>query len=97
VAFKFWKRLFRRRESERRRDAEASSVSSARSAALCFPLFPNSNREVVALQRVVGNQVVLQLLERRRLAASASLARARTQPKQSLWWRCASSEKKELA
>lgn len=95
MAWKFWKSWVRG-EERRQSVREAASAAEEKTAALNFPLFPNSNREVIALQRLVGNQVVLQLLERRRLAGLASRSRfAATSETPRRWWHATSRREGE--
>jgi hypothetical protein len=95
MAWKLWKRLFGRSDKKEMEEAQAAGFG-ANTAALGFPLFPNSNREVIALQRLVGNQVVLQLIERRERQAIASLSRSEAKPeKRRRWWRGSFHSEKE--
>ena len=98
MTWKFWKRLFGRTDGEQQQELQAVVSSHANTAAAGFPLFPNSNREVVALQRLVGNQIVLELLERCRLAANASISRSEAEPESSrgLWRWWSRSEKERV-
>lgn len=96
MAWKLWKQLFRRSDTEQQQEMQAVVSSNANITALGFPLFPNSSREVIALQRLVGNQVVLQLLERRRLAAIASVSQSEAKPENPRrWWHWSSRGGKE--
>lgn len=86
MSWKFWSRLFRSKTSGAQKDAVPAS-REPNPARFPFPLFPSSNREVVALQRLVGNQVVLKMLAR----PSASLrfvsmqGERESHPERSFW------------
>jgi hypothetical protein len=97
MAWKFWK-LFGRSSGTPQPEAQAASPSPAGAATPIFPLFPSSGREVIALQRLVGNQIVLQLLERRRLASIPQVSPSAAGPVNPRhWWRFSSRSEKERA
>jgi len=94
--WKFYSRLFPSKASGA--GEESLPVSEERnSGGFPFPLFPSSNREVLALQRLVGNQVVLKMLTRSSVAPGlVSIDEDREiHPKRSFWNRFRRNVKRE--